>query len=230
MGELTSPSLPAERSDEPPTVLLVDDDRLILATLSQGLRLAGFRTLEASSGEEALRLAEQTPPSIAVIDYDMPGMSGLEVAEALQTSSAFPLIFLSAYDDERIVQAAVQVGAMAYLLKPLDPLRLVPTLRTALQRYAELAALRGESRQLSAALKSTRAISVVVGQLMERLQLSEKQAYDRLRQYCRSHNRKVADVATDILSTTDHLNSALSEIGEGLPPQRGRPTGRPPDP
>jgi response regulator NasT len=194
------------------TILLADDDRLILATLSQGLRAAGFVTVEAASGAAALNLCLQAPPSAAVLDYNMPDISGLEIARALQPA-AFPLIFLSAYGDDKIVRAAANFGAMAYLIKPIDPPQLVPTILTALSRFSELVALRGESAQLSSALKATRATSIVVGLLMERLHLSEKDAYDRLRLYCRSNNRKVIDVAADILGATDLLNTALTDIG-----------------
>jgi two-component system, response regulator PdtaR len=204
----------AHTEESPPTVLLVDDDRLILATLAHGLRESGFRTIEAASGADALRLCAEHPPSVAIIDYDLPGMTGLQIAKALQPGASFPMIFLSAYGDDRIVSAAVNLGAMAYLVKPVDPTRLVPTIRAVLQRYSELAALRGESAQLSLALKTTRATSVVVGLLMERLQLSEQQAYERLRHYCRSQNLKVTDVATDILGATDRLHSVVAGISK----------------
>jgi response regulator NasT len=196
------------------TILLADDDRLILATLSQGLRRAGFHTVEASTGAGALKICLESPPDLAILDFNMPDMSGVEVAKTIHATAQFPVIFLSAYGDERIVQAAGEFGAMAYLLKPIDPPKLVPTIHTALQRFAELSALRGESQQLTSALQTTRATSIVVGLLMERLQLSEKQAYDRLRQYSRSNNRKVTDVAADILGATDRLNCALAAIGD----------------
>jgi response regulator NasT len=202
--------------------LLVDDDRLILATLSHGLREGGFRTVEAASGADALQLCIQNPPTVAVIDYDLPGLSGLEVAKALQPSSTFPLVFLSAYGDDNIVNAAVELGAMAYLVKPIDPAKLVPTIRTVIQRHTEIAALKGQSAQLSSALKATRATSIVVGLLMERLRLSEKQAYERLRQHCRSQNRKVTDVAADILSAAEMLNSALESVGAALSAGKSR--------
>ncbi len=200
-------------SDESkPTVLLADDDRLILATLSHGLRSLGFPTVEVSSGAAALRYCLESPPGVAVIDYDMPDVSGLEIARALQPAT-FPLIFLSAYGDEQIVRAAADLGAMAYLVKPIDPLHLVPTIRMAMLRFAEMSALRGESAQLNSALKAARATSIVVGLLMERLRLTEKDAYDRLRAYCRSNNRKITEVASEILGATERLHSALSAIG-----------------
>ena len=195
-----------------PTVLLVDDDRLILATLSHGLREGGFHTIETANSVDALQICAKSPPSIAIVDYDLPGMTGLDIAKALQVTPAFPLVFLSAYGDESIVNAAINLGAMAYLVKPIDPARLVPTIRAVIQRFAELSALRGESAQLGMALKATRATSIVVGLLMERLRLSEKQAYDQLRQFCRSQNRKVTDVATEILGATENLNSVLASI------------------
>jgi response regulator NasT len=206
---------PAERPD--PTVLLVDDDRLILATLSHGLRASGFKTIEAATGVEALQLCMRNPPSVAIIDYDLPGVTGLEIAKSLQPHASFPMIFLSAYGDDKIVSSAIELGVMAYLVKPIDPSRLVPILRTVMQRFAELTALKGESAQLASALHATRSTSMVVGLLMERLRLSEKQAYDRLRQYCRSQNRKVADVATDILAAADGLNSVIANIAGAAP-------------
>lgn len=194
-----------------PTVLLADDDRLILATLSQGLRHAGFDTIEVSGGAAALRACLQSPPDIAVIDYDMPDVTGLEIARALHPAP-FPVIFLSAYGDNQIVGEAAEAGAMAYLVKPIDPLQLAPTLHTAMKRFSELAALRGESVQLNSALKSARATSIVVGLLMERLKLTEKEAYDRLRQYCRSHNRKITDVALEILGAAERMHATLAAI------------------
>ncbi|MFO7324122.1 MAG: response regulator [Pseudomonadota bacterium] len=197
------------------TILLVDDDRLILATLSRGLSAGGFRTLEAACGADALKVCAENPPCIAIIDYDMPGMTGLELLARLQSDGRFPVIILSAYGDETIVSKAVELGAMAYLVKPIDPSKLVPTIRTVIRRYNELAALRTESAQLNSALKAARATSVVVGLLMERLRLTEKQAYERLRQFCRSHNRKVTEVASEILGTAEQLNAFIADIGEG---------------
>lgn len=207
------------------TVLIADDDRLVLTTLSQGLRAAGFATLEASSGSAALKLCAQSPPSIAILDYEMPDASGVDIANTLRVANAFPFIFLSAYGDEAIVRSASDAGAMAYLLKPIDPLHMIPVIRTALQRFSELHALRGQSAQLTSALQMTRDTSTVVGLLMERLQLSDKDAYDRLRKYARSQSRKVADVASDILTATGKLNATINDIGliSGKTQGRSRP-------
>jgi response regulator NasT len=208
------PERPADATR--PTVLLADDDPLILAAFSQELRNAGFPTVEVSTGAAALSFCRDSPPGVAVLDYDMPDVSGLEIARALHPAG-FPVIFLSAYADEKIVRAAADLGVMAYLIKPVDPLHLVPSIHTALRRFSELAALRGESVQLNNALNAARSTSIVVGLLMERLQLTEKEAYDRLRAYCRSNNRKITEVAAEILGTAERLHMALSAIASELP-------------
>ncbi len=207
----------------PPTVLIADDDRLILATLSHGLRSAGFSTVEATTGSMALQLCFESAPSVAIFDYDMPDVSGIEIANTLRRSNQFPIIFLSAYGDDPIVRGAADAGALAYFIKPVDPQRLIPTIHMALKRFAEMKALRGESQHLAAALQAARHTSVVVGLLMERLQLPETEAYDRLRQYARRHGRKVAEVASEILTAAGHLNKAIMQIGSPIEKLSPRP-------
>jgi two-component system, response regulator PdtaR len=210
----------AETTAPPPlTALIVEDDRLILATLSRGLALAGFNTVELSNGSTALEYCAHTPPDVALIDYDLPGLSGVEVARKLSATCSFPIIFLSAYTDDSIVAEAASAGAMAYLAKPMDPPQLVPVIRTAITRFSELRALRDQSLQLSEALQSTRNASMVVGLMMERLQLPEEEAYDRLRQFARSQSRKVSDVAAEFLSTAAKLNATVTSLKSMVPPK-----------
>ena len=184
----------------------MDDDRLILTTLSHALREAGFIPVEAATGSAALEICRQSPPDLAIFDYDMPESKGIQVAKTVSDQAQFPIIFLSAFGDDSIVRGAAEAGAMAYLVKPVDPPKLIPTIHTVLKRYAELRSLRLEAEQLAAALKGTRNISIVIGLLMERLHLTESAAYRRLRHYSRSHARKIADVATEILAATGHIN------------------------
>jgi len=206
-------SLIASMRERVPTIMVVDDDRRVLATLSLAIRDAGFSTIEVDNGSSALELCVNSPPSLVVLDYDLPGLSGIELAEKWNATRAFPYIFLSACADDAPVHRAVQAGAMAYLVKPIDPIRLIPTIHACLQRFSELSRLRGESLQLNAARQAARDTNVVVGLLMERLRLTETEAYNRLRQYSRGQSRRIADVATEILSACQTLNQAVADIG-----------------
>jgi len=187
-------------------LLLVDDDRLILATLSPGLRAAGFEVLAAESGEQALEILGREQVDLAVLDVCMPGMSGIEVAKHLREHTQIPFVFLSAYGDDDIVSQGVAEGALVYLVKPLDVSQLVPAIETALSRSHDLHQLRQAQDQLTTALAGNRSTSVAVGLIMERYRLSERDAFERLRMFARSNRRKLHDVAEEIVNAAESFN------------------------
>lgn len=197
----------SELTDHPITILLVDDDRLILATLAKGIRQVGYRVIEASSGEEALELLHDVQPDIALVDVRMPGMSGIEFAQHLRDEKGgIPFIFLSAYSDLDVVKQAADNGALGYLVKPLDIPQIIPALEAALSRADEIRQLQRREAQLSAALNTGRETSMAVGVLMERLRLGREAAFEALRERARSRQRKISDVAGAVLAAVETLN------------------------
>jgi response regulator NasT len=116
------------------TILVCDDDRLVLATLAHGLKSAGFDVVEADNGDDAILLARERRPDLALLDMRMNGKTGLDVAAYLRDHVGTPFMFLSAFNDERIVRQAVEFGALAYLVKPLDVRQIVPAVEGALAR------------------------------------------------------------------------------------------------
>jgi response regulator NasT len=184
------------------TLLIADDDRLVLATLAEGLRRAGYVVLEAAGGEEAIRLACEHKPDLAILDIRMPDRDGLEVARWLCEHSDCPFLFLSAYSDADVVTAAVDSGALGYLVKPLDVQQIQPSVEAALTRGRELRALLEEEAQLSAALRLGREISMAVGVLMVRDQLNEQAAFERLRGQARTQRRRLSELAAELVRAT----------------------------
>lgn len=187
-------------------VLLVDDDRLVLATLSSGLEKAGYAVQACASAEEARRVLGLERPDIAVLDVRMPGQSGLELAKQLQEHPGLPFIFLTAYGDEDIVREAIAHGALGYLVKPVDIHQLIPAIEAAVARAADLWDLRNTERQLQTALNENREVSMAVGLLVERRRISRQQAFDALRATARTQRRKIGEVAEEILSAAELLN------------------------
>lgn len=194
------------RSAHKAHILVVDEDRVVRATIGRGLAQAGYRVSEAASGEEALQRARESPPDVALLDMRMPGMSGLEVAAELGRTHGVPFLFLSAYGDEETVREAARHGALGYLVKPLDVLRIVPAIEAALARAAEIRALRQKESQLSSALEGGREVSVAVGILMERRGLGREEAFEVLRGYARARRAKIAEVAAEIVRAAETIN------------------------
>lgn len=187
-------------------LVVADDDRLILSTLGQGLRDAGYEVLEATDGEAAVHLCEAQEPDLAVLDIRMPGMSGVEAARLIRERTEVPFLFLSAYGDKEIVQLAVEQGALGYLVKPVDVPQVVPAIETALARAKELDTLRKSEHHLASALKTGREISMAVGLIMERYRLSRSTAFEVLRRYARSEQLKINQLASTLLDGAEALS------------------------
>ncbi len=197
-------------------ILLVDDDPLIIETFGMSLREAGFPVVVASNGAQALRICVESPPSLAVIDYSMPGLSGVDLARQLVVLTDVPFLFLSAHADPTVVQAAVAAGAMTYLVKPLDGAHLVPAIHTALQRSREVLALRSEAERLSAAVKIDHAVGVATGLVMARYRITKQSAFERLRRHARSRRVRLEEVANELVRATDEAGK-FYELLDGNP-------------
>ncbi|MEN8179030.1 MAG: response regulator [Pseudomonadota bacterium] len=187
-------------------VLLVDDDRLILATLGEGLRQSGFDVTQADNGARAISLCKKFAPDLVILDMRMPGTDGVQVAHWLQLETTIPFIFLSAYDNDDVVEKAVNEGALGYLVKPIDVNQLLPAVRAALERGQEIRQLREKESHLNRALDSDRTTSTAVGIMMDRHRLSETQAFGMLRDRARSKRIKLTDVAEEVVTAMELLN------------------------
>lgn len=196
-------SLPV--NEEAHRILLVDDDRLTLVFLADGLRKHGYVVATASTGEEALAVIERFDPHLIVMDICMPGISGVEAAERIRALRDIPVIFLSAYEDPEVLRDSIAAGGMVYLLKPLTVPQLVPPIESALARAAEMRQLRASEETLSTALKHSREISTAVGMLMERNAVSAEAAFEMLRTRARDTRRKAVDVAQEVIAGTLQL-------------------------
>jgi two-component system response regulator MprA len=108
-----------------PLVLVADDDKDILQLLRLRLELLGYGVVQAANGVEALELAREQNPALAILDVMMPGLDGLEVTRQLRAgNSRIPIILLTARIQESDVSAGLDAGADAYLGKPFDAMDL----------------------------------------------------------------------------------------------------------
>jgi two-component system, response regulator PdtaR len=201
-------------------ILVVDDDRLVLAALCEGLRSAAYRVTGTAGAEDALKIAERDPPDIALLDVRMPGMSGIELCRKLRERWATPFLFLSAYGDREIVRQATEEGALGYLVKPLDIQQIVPAIEAAIARAAEIRDLRQSEEQLTTALSGSREISMAVGLLMIRDRMNRDQAFNLLRGNARAQRRPIAEVAKELLSSAESLYT-IRKLDSGSRRRRG---------
>jgi len=188
-------------------LLLVDDDRLVLATLAQALSKAGYRITTAESADEAETYLSDgfQRPQLALLDVQMPRQNGLTLAQRLRDLDHIPFMMLSAYSDAETVELATAQGALGYVVKPVDPLQLVPAIEAALARANDLQELRTTRLQLQAALDNERDINLAVGITMMQHRLSRKAAFELLRQGARRQQRKLVEVARGVIDAAETL-------------------------
>jgi AmiR/NasT family two-component response regulator len=190
-------------------ILVAEDETLIRLDLRGLLEAAGHEVCaEARDGEEAVALARETEPDVALLDVKMPRLDGIEAARRILDERPIPIVIVTAYGEQELVSRAVEAGVFGYLVKPFRESDLLPAIATATARYEELQALREEADSLAEALAARKAIERAKGILMEREGLSEQDAFARLRKASQISGRPLKIVAEALVAT----------MGEG--PQR----------
>jgi response regulator NasT len=183
-------------------VLVAEDETIIRLDLKDLLERSGFEVCaEARDGEEAVALARSERPDVAIMDVKMPKLDGIEAARRILDERPIPIVMLTAYGQDELVQRAAEAGVFGYLVKPFREQDLLPAIRTARARHEELAALREEAESLAEALAARKAIERAKGLLMSKENLSEQDAFERLRKASQISGRPLKVVAEALIAT-----------------------------
>jgi AmiR/NasT family two-component response regulator len=163
-------------------VLIAEDEPIIRLDLRAQLEELGYVVCaEARTGNEAVELARELEPEVAILDVKMPDGDGVEAARRILADRPIPILLLTAYSDPELVGRAARAGVFAYLVKPFQASELMPAIETAIARHGELDELRVQAASIAEALAARKSIERAKGLLMQREGLSEGDAFARLR-------------------------------------------------
>jgi two-component system, response regulator PdtaR len=183
-------------------ILIAEDETIIRLDLRDLLVRAGFEVCaEAKDGEEAVELARSEQPDLAIMDVKMPRLDGIDAARQILEERPIPIVMLTAYGQDEVVSRAVEAGVYGYLVKPFREQDLLPAIQTARARYEELAAAREEAESLSEALAARKVIEQAKGLIMEKENLSEADAFARLRKASQVSGRPLKVIAEAVVAT-----------------------------
>lgn len=180
------------------TILIADDESIIRLGLKRILEEAGHTVYAAENGAAALKLAESCKPELVILDIKMPEMDGLEAAQLLLDRMPVPVIFLTAYGEQELIQRAARLAVMGYLVKPIKEAELLAMIEVAARRHAEHTRTAQTAAELEAEAAARRTIDRAKGLLMQRDGISELEAYRRLQQRAQSERRTLLEVAQEI--------------------------------
>jgi two-component system, response regulator PdtaR len=180
--------------------LIADDEALHNLALTSQLEALGHQVVAtASNGQEAVELARQKRPDMAILDIRMPVMKGPDAARKIHEETPIPIIILSAYSDTRTVEEATRSPIFHYLVKPVDPDDLAPAIAVAKARFGEWQQARQEKNTLETKLEERKILERAKGILMESRQMTEQEAYRFLQKTSQDKNTPMIDLAKKIL-------------------------------
>ena len=154
---------------------------------------------EVGDGRSAVNLARELRPDIVVMDIKMPDMDGIEAAKILTEEQIAPVILLTAFSQQDLVERAKEAGVVGYLVKPFKEPDLTPAIEVALARFKEFQALRKEVDDLKLAFETRKLVDRAKGILMDTQGLTEADAFRKIQKMSMNLRKPMKDVAEAII-------------------------------
>ena len=189
----------AQTGATPVRILVAEDEALIRMDLVEMLQEAGYTVVaQAANGEEAIALATEHQPDLAILDVKMPILDGISAAEKI--ISIAPVLMLTAFSQRELVERARDAGVMAYVVKPFTIGDLVPAIEIAISRHTQMRSLAEEVADLHERLETRKIIDRAKGILMKALNLSEPEAFSWIQRAAMDRRLTMKEVAHAVIS------------------------------
>ncbi|ASY18486.1 response regulator NasT [Candidatus Planktophila versatilis] len=180
-------------------ILVAEDEALIRMDLVEMLQEAGYEVIaQATNGEEAIALALEHQPDLAILDVKMPVLDGISAAEKIIATA--PVLMLTAFSQRELIDRARDAGVMAYVVKPFTIGDLVPAIEIAISRHTQMQSLAVEVADLHERLETRKIIDRAKGILMKALNLSEPEAFSWIQRAAMDRRLSMKEVAQAVIS------------------------------
>ena len=192
------------------TVVIAEDEAIVRLDLREILEEEGYEVVgEAGRGDEAVELVRAHAPDLVILDIKMPGMDGLQAANAISRDRRSAVLILTAFSQRDLVEQARDAGAIAYLVKPFQKEELLPAIEVALGRHAEIQALEAENAQLAdenrryeEQLETRRWVDRAKGVLMDQHGMKEADSFSFIQKSAMSGRTTMREIAHGIVEGT----------------------------
>lgn len=181
-------------------VIVADDESIIRMDLREMLTNLGYLVVgEVGDGRSAVNLSRELRPDIVIMDIKMPDMDGIEAAKIMTEEKIAPVLLLTAFSQQDLIERAREAGVAGYIVKPFRESDLAPAIEVALARFAELTALEKEVGDLQTALETRKLVDRAKGILMDTQGLTEAEAFRRIQKMSMNTRRPMKEVAEAII-------------------------------
>ncbi len=181
--------------------VIADDEVLIRMYIREILENNGYEVAgEAEDGMDAVTLCRETKPDFIIMDINMPVMTGLEAARVINEEKlAGFIIVLTAYRDREIAEKAVNMDIMGYIVKPVDEDTLIPAIKIAQNKYKQIEEMEREFSRTKETLNDRKYVDRAKGIIMERRNMTEKEAFSYIRRLAMDKGKPMAEIAKTLL-------------------------------
>jgi response regulator NasT len=184
----------------PVRIVLADDESLIRMDLKEMLTSLGYVVVgEAGDGRSAVNQARELRPDLVIMDIKMPDLDGIDAARILTEENIAPVLLLTAYSQQELIERAKQAGVVGYIVKPFRESDLAPAIEVALARYREYQAMLAQLKDVRETLETRRVVERAKGLLMDTQGLKESEAYRKIQRLSMNTRKSMREVAEAIL-------------------------------
>ena len=187
-------------------IVIGDDESIIRMDLCEMLEDAGHTVVgEAADGLEALELVRREKPDIVLLDIKMPRLDGIHAARMIGHEGLAPVLLLTAYSQEDMVDKAKDSGVLGYLVKPVSPVNLFPAIEIAMAQFSRQREAARQLEEMNDRIETRKAVDRAKGCLMDLYHISEDEAYRRLQQYSMKNRKPLKKVAESVIAGAEKI-------------------------
>ena len=188
-------------------VTIVDDDSGRSIILERALKDAGYEVVAILSSKDNLLLhIEKVQPDMIIVDLDSPSRDSLESMRIVTQHNPKPIVMFTNDTDDSMISEAINAGVSAYVVDGFNEKRIKPIMDVAIARFREFQALRNELKKTRNTLEERKTLDKAKGIIMDQRQCNEEEAYKILRKLSMENNKRIVEVAEQIISITGALN------------------------
>jgi response regulator NasT len=181
-------------------VIIADDESIIRMDLREMLTNLGYLVIgEVGDGRSAVNLARELRPDVVIMDIKMPDMDGIDAARVLTEERIAPVLLLTAYSQQELIERAKDAGVVGYMVKPFRESDLAPAIEVAVARFAEFRALEKEVGDLTLALETRKLVDRAKGILMDSQGLTEAESFRKIQKMSMNIRKPMKEVAEAII-------------------------------
>ncbi len=189
-----------DETAHPVRIVVAEDETIIRLDIVETLTGQGYEVVgETGNGERAIELVEELKPDLVLMDISMPVMDGISATRYIAERSLAPVVILTAFSQRDLIDQATDAGAMSYIVKPFNETDLVPAIELAKARFEQLVALEAEVSDLSARFETRKLVDQAKTLLMQRLEISEPEAFRWIQKTSMDRRLTMKDVAQTVI-------------------------------